>query len=116
MVEFAQKKKHPQGFWEVTPKELATKLADVSVIDVRRPEEYSGELGHIQSSRLVTLETQLDQELNQLSKEKPIVFVCRSGGRSGTASMMALQKGFQEIYNMAGGMIQWNADKLSVTR
>jgi rhodanese-related sulfurtransferase len=78
------------------------------LLDVRRPEEYSGELGHIENSQLVTLGDDLIQFLNAADKEKPILFICRSGARSANATMYALDLGFKEVYNMEGGMIHWN--------
>ena len=77
-------------------------------IDVRRPDEFVGPLGHIEGARLVTLETDLEAALPHLPKDQTYIFVCRSGGRSGRATELALQSGFQSVFNMAGGMIAWN--------
>lgn len=83
-------------------------VKDFEVIDVRRPEEFIGELGHIPGARLVTLGPDLDQFLLGHEKQSKILFVCRSGARSGQATQMAMSQGFKDVVNMAGGMIRWN--------
>lgn len=97
---------NPQVF-DITTQDVEAHLSSVQVIDVRQPDEYTGELSHIEGSTLIPLD-QLEGRVNELSKESPIVFICRSGRRSVTASVIAMQNGFNEVYNMAGGMIQWN--------
>ena len=44
----------------------------------------------------------------QLDKEKPIAVYCKSGGRSGGASKLLLELGFKEIYDLEGGILNWN--------
>ena len=68
---------------EITPEEFKGYLGQVTLIDVRRPDEFNGELSHIPSARLVTLGPELDDFLKSHPKEDGIVFVCRSGARSG---------------------------------
>jgi rhodanese-related sulfurtransferase len=92
---------------DVTAEELKEKAASVHVIDVRRPDEYTGELGHIAGAKLVTLNT-LPQKLDELPKDGTIVFVCLAGGRSTQAAAFARENGFKHVYNMSGGMLRWN--------
>ncbi|MBX3041920.1 MAG: rhodanese-like domain-containing protein [Bdellovibrionaceae bacterium] len=96
------------GITEVHPKDLKDHLKSVQLIDVRRPDEFTGELGHIAGSKLVTLGPELEAHMKTLSKEDPIVFICRSGGRSGHATMFSQDMGFKSVMNMTGGMILWN--------
>lgn len=77
------------------------------LVDVRRDEEFNGELGHIPGSKLVTLGPALIEFLEATDKNKNIVFICRSGARSGQATSIALQMGFINVANMTGGMIKW---------
>ncbi|NCN40006.1 rhodanese-like domain-containing protein [bacterium] len=86
------------------------------IIDVRESEEYVGELGHISGSLLVTLGKQLENFLEKEDKSKKLIFVCRSGGRSGRATELALRMGFKEVLNMSGGMIKWNEDGCEVEK
>jgi len=87
-----------------------------TLIDVRRDDEYTGELGHIKGAQLHTLGPDLMKYLNSADKSKPVLFICRSGARSASATMMALDLGFESVFNMQGGMIQWNQLGFSVQR
>lgn len=104
------------GLPEVTVHQVYENLKDLTLIDVRRPEEFNGEYGHIPGARLVTLGPQLLEYLSKEDRDKEIVFICRSGGRSGQATAMALQMGFTQVANMTGGMITWNLQQLPVSR
>lgn len=104
------------GIPEVHPTELQNNLSKVALIDVRRPEEFTGELGHIDGSVLVTLGPDLQKYLESAEKNAPTVFICRSGARSGQATQYARSIGFKESFNMSGGMILWNELKLPVER
>ncbi|MGH8650326.1 MAG: rhodanese-like domain-containing protein, partial [Burkholderiales bacterium] len=87
------------------------------VLDVREPTEYHGPLGHIPGSMLVPLRelaaraAELDQH-----RERPIVAVCRSGVRSTTAAAILYGLGFERVYNLKDGMVDWNDRKLMVER
>jgi rhodanese-related sulfurtransferase len=78
------------------------------LIDVRRPEEFTGELGHIKGSLLVTLGMELESYLESAPKDDNYLFICRSGGRSTQAARLAQSKGFAKVTNLAGGMLHWN--------
>ena len=108
-VNFQSAKPNPQASFvtDVAAEELSQKLTAVHLIDVRRPDEYTGELGHIAGTKLIVLDT-LPEHLDSLPKDEPIVFVCRSGARSGQATAFALQNGFSQVFNMQGGMLKWN--------
>ena len=96
------------GVMDISPEELKAKAQDVVMVDVRRHEEFVGELGHIPGARLITLD-KLPEVVDRLPKDVTMVFVCRSGGRSGSATALALTKGFKHVFNMKGGMILWNS-------
>ena len=105
---FKEKIRTEDGIWEVSPKEVWQQKKHVRLIDVRRPDEFTGELGHVEGAELVTLETEFVAALEKWNKNESIVFICRSGGRSAKATLYAQSKGFQDVYNMQGGMILWN--------
>ena len=94
------------GVSDVEPQDLWAKRENVAIIDVRRPDEYTGELGHIPGSKMIVLDTLPDQ-LDQIPRDKTLVFVCRSGGRSARASTWAQSEGFNKVYNLKGGMLLW---------
>lgn len=98
---------HYEGVADIDPKELLKKKDQVVLIDVRQPDEYIGELGHIPGTELIVLDT-IPDRIKELPKDKTIVFICRSGGRSARAAAFALSSGFEHVYNLKGGMILWN--------
>jgi glyoxylase-like metal-dependent hydrolase (beta-lactamase superfamily II)/rhodanese-related sulfurtransferase len=87
------------------------------ILDVREPQEYTGELGHIPGSALVPLR-ELADRIAQLQAHKtgPTVVVCRSGVRSTTAAAILEGLGFEQVYNLQGGMVDWNDRRLPVER
>jgi len=98
----------PNGIPEIEPQWLAENAGRVQIVDVREPDEFTGPLGHIETARLVPLAT-LPDALAQLSRDKPIVAVCRSGGRSARATQFLKANGF-EAANLPGGMTRWRRE------
>ena len=92
---------------DISPDEVNAKSDKLTIIDVRRPQEYTDELGHIATSKLVTLDTLMDH-IDDIPKDKTVVFICRSGRRSANATAIAKDNGFESAYNMKGGMMLWN--------
>ena len=101
------------GVLEVEASWLAEHLTEVEILDVREPAEFSGELGHIVGARLIPLST-LRAQLETLSRDRPVVAVCRSGGRSAQASVILEKAGFTLVANLSGGMIHWRSLRLPV--
>lgn len=105
---------------QLTAPEVAAMLESGSpplLLDVREPNEYAGELGHIGGSVLVPLR-ELASRAGELEKHRarPIVAVCRSGVRSTTAAAMLCGLGFEQVYNLKEGMVDWNDRRLPVER
>jgi sulfur dioxygenase len=101
------------GFWEVPAQWVEEHLQTLQLIDVREPSEFDGPLGHIAGARLVPLGT-LAGGLAPFDRERPVVTVCRAGGRSAQATLMLQRAGFTKVANLAGGMLQWHAQGLAV--
>lgn len=98
---------------EIDPSEIQEKRDQLVIVDVRRPDEFEGELGHIPGAQLMVLDT-LPARLFELPRDKEIVFVCRSGARSGRAAAYAQNEGYENVYNMRGGMLLWNELEMPV--
>jgi rhodanese-related sulfurtransferase len=109
MAEFNQQREVAPGLYEVGPEETLKNLSTIKVIDVRRPDEFTGELGHIKGAQLATLEAEFPSVIEKLPKNETYVFVCRSGARSLKATAYAHSLGFEKVFNMAGGMMAWNS-------
>ncbi|MCX7089078.1 MAG: rhodanese-like domain-containing protein [Methylococcales bacterium] len=80
----------------------------MKIIDVRRKDEFNGDLGHINGAELICLQENFEGRIQRLNKDVPHLFVCRSGGRSARAARIALAHGFTKVYNMEGGMLAWD--------
>ena len=89
-------------------------LGKLKLIDVRRSDEFNGEFGHIKGAKLITLGPDLANFLENGNRSDEIVFICRSGGRSGAATLESIKLGYKFTYNMAGGMIRWTERKQPV--
>lgn len=96
------------GIREVEPSQVKDHLGKVEIIDVRTPEEFHGELAHIAGAKLVTLGPALQEYLEKGDRAAEIVFICRSGARSGQATKVSQEMGYAKTTNMRGGMISWN--------
>ncbi len=116
-VEFRSKQRNPEnpGVEDIDPKEVWEQKSQIALVDVRRPDEFDGELGHVPGAQLMVLDT-LPERLEELPKDKTVVFICRSGARSGRAAAFAKENGYPDVFNMKGGMILWNELKLEVER
>lgn len=80
-----------------------------TVIDVRTPGEYAGELGHIAGSRLIPVDVFSDSiEALSYLKDSTIIVVCKVGFRSKRAVLQLLDNDFSKAYNLYGGMEAWN--------
>ncbi len=99
---------------EISPEDLRGYRGTLTLIDVRRPEEFNGELSHIPGAKLITLGPNLDSFLEAHDKEDEVVFICRSGSRSGRATLQSRAMGFSKSVNLQGGMILWNERKYPV--
>jgi glyoxylase-like metal-dependent hydrolase (beta-lactamase superfamily II)/rhodanese-related sulfurtransferase len=103
------------GVPEVTTDYLKAPPSELRVVDVREQDEYRGELGHIPGSMLVPLST-VGVAAREWSRERPVVLICRSGGRSGKAALQLAEAGFSRVASLRGGMTSWNAQGLPVQR
>ena len=87
---------------------VESKLAEgnVQVVDVRGVAEYKK--GHIEGA-LNLFVGKLPQNLDKISKDKPVIIHCQSGGRSAIAYSILKSNGFDNIQNYAGGWAEWSA-------
>lgn len=97
------------GLAEIDPHGLEEHIGDVQILDVREPDEFNGPLGHIAGAMLIPL-GQLADRTAELRHDRPIVAICRAGGRSAQAIAILRQSGFADAVNLAGGMLRWHAE------
>ncbi len=92
--------------WEVHPRDVAARLSageDFLLLDVRQPAEWT--TAHLAPAKLLPL-NELADKADQLVDyfEKPIVVYCHHGGRSMAATRYLRDRGFLNVYSMAGGI------------
>jgi sulfur dioxygenase len=97
------------GVWEVQPHWLDENPASIQVLDVREPDEFHGPMGHISGAKLIPL-GDLAERISQLDRSRPIVAVCRAGGRSAQATFILREAGFERVANLSGGMLRWRGE------
>jgi sulfur dioxygenase len=97
------------GVWEIDPHGLEEHAGAVQILDVREPAEFTGPLGQIGGAVLIPL-SELAERSAELSSERPVVAVCRAGGRSAQATVILQKAGFKDIANLTGGMLRWRAE------
>ncbi|MEP6627228.1 MAG: rhodanese-like domain-containing protein [Ginsengibacter sp.] len=94
----------------ITPEEVKQRLdagESLNLVDVRQPEENAEfniggvliPLGRIQS---------MDTDEIENLKDEEVICYCRSGNRSGQATLILEQLGFSNVKNLSGGMLSWN--------
>lgn len=96
----------------LSPKEFHDKLnlPDHVLIDVRTPAEY--QQGHIKGAILADINnpTEFMSVVEKLDKDKHYLIYCRSGARSTSACAYLENKGFKNVYNLRGGILEWEFD------
>jgi adenylyltransferase/sulfurtransferase len=94
---------------EISVQELKKKLDNggkVSVLDVREPHEY--EVANI-GARLIPL-GELPERLIELDKDETFAIHCKTGGRSASAVKLLQEAGFENVYNVKGGITAWSEE------
>ena len=80
------------------------------IIDVRTPEEYN--LFHIPNSKNIDFYNPQNfmQEIEKLDKEHSYYIYCRTGARSANSCVLMSELGFNNIYNLMGGIVEWKGE------
>ena len=90
---------------ELDPNEVDRRLREDgwTVIDVREP--YEREAGHVAGTRHIELE-RLASQAETIERDRPVIFLCRIGSRSGMATQAFRASGY-DAYNLRGGLTAW---------
>ncbi|GIK57764.1 MAG: hypothetical protein BroJett015_34270 [Chloroflexota bacterium] len=86
---------------------------DVVLLDVREQWEYDE--GHIPGVTLIPM-NEVASRLSEIPTDKEVIVTCRSGNRSGQIADFLRAQGFDNVHNMQGGIIAWEAAGLPVDR
>lgn len=74
------------------------------LIDVRSPNEFKA--GHLPKAKNIPL-GDLNNKLESIPKDKPVILVCWSGSRSASATRSLLKAGYENVLNLKGGTMRW---------
>lgn len=100
--------------WQIVNEEKEIPLnTDVVIVDVRTSQEF--EHFHLPGSKHIELQKLSGQlsKLQKTAKNKKVIFVCKTGNRSGIATQLARSKKIDAL-NLAGGVTEWS--KLNLPR
>lgn len=82
---------------------------EVQLIDVRTPKEFAQ--GHIPNALGINYNSEnFKDSLRLLDKSKPVYIYCRSGKRSGKSVSEFKEAGFNTIYELEGGLLNWRSE------
>jgi rhodanese-related sulfurtransferase len=93
---------------DLSVSEFTGKVAEQGIVtlDVRTPGEFNE--GHIEGAQLIDFQSgNFENEIAALDKSKTYAVYCRSGNRSGQAVKVMREAGFNNLYNLNGGVIDW---------
>ena len=89
--------------------EKAVNKDSVQILDVRTPGEYAS--GHIKNTLLANWndEKEFSRRIAFVDKNKPVYVYCLAGGRSAAAAEKMRTMGFENVYELKGGINAWKA-------
>lgn len=85
----------------------------IQFVDVRTSEEFQPE--HPKGAINIPMET-VEKRISEFATDKPIYLICRSGRRSQIVAEMLEKKGFKNLVNVTGGMLEWSAAGLPTAK
>jgi uncharacterized membrane protein YdjX (TVP38/TMEM64 family)/rhodanese-related sulfurtransferase len=87
------------------------------VLDVRTPEDFVGEQGHIEEAVNIPVEN-LQKRMDEIGNylEQPVAIVCRTDKKSAKAALLLTEEGFADVHIVRGGMTKWLEAGLPVFR
>jgi rhodanese-related sulfurtransferase len=94
---------------DLTPDEFAKSMRahpEAIILDVRTPEEFGS--GHLPGALNIDIRGyDFHEQVENLDPQKAYYVYCHAGGRSASACRFMESKGFEEVYNLRGGMMAW---------
>jgi len=85
---------------------MVNKQRGLALVDVRAIGEY--QINHINGAVNIPA-PELRRRYKELNKNKPVILICSTGHRSSLGASLLKQRGFGELYNVAGGMTGYSA-------
>ncbi|HZH69597.1 MAG TPA: rhodanese-like domain-containing protein [Flavobacteriaceae bacterium] len=100
----------------ISPEQMANDLLEkeeIQLVDVRTSEEFLE--GHLKNAQNICIaSSDFEDKIKLLDKNKPVYLYCRTGVRSSNAAKTLLKMGFTEVYDMQGGITNWEEQGLEL--
>jgi len=93
-------------------KELITKGEKIIILDTRSPEEFN--LSHLKNARFLNYDSYSAEDLKKLPKNEKIIVYCSVGYRSERVGEKLQKLGYQNVYNIYGGIFEWKNEGMPV--
>ncbi len=97
---------------EISVEEAFSKRNEAIFIDVRKKEEF--EVSHIKNAIFTEFKNFDIDSLSHIDKNKTLIIYCSVGYRSEKVSEQLIEHGFQNVYNLYGGIFEWSNQGLPV--
>lgn len=94
----------------ISPIQLSDKIKEdstIQLVDIRTNLEYKSGIIH-PAKNINFFDKNFRSHFKNYDKKKPIYIYCKSGRRSAKASLVLAKEGFKEIYDLEGGILNWN--------
>lgn len=109
---FRSDKNVKQAYQDIDPQKFDELInsGNCEIIDVRTPEEL--DYGYIDGYKLINMyDPEFFNELEKIEKGKTYLIYCRSGARSARTCEIMFDMGYDNLYNLDGGILAWNRFK-----
>lgn len=105
MFDFLKTKKNYEDVNAATFNTLMSETNGI-ILDVRTPAEFKQSAidGAI---NIDSMGSNFAKKIEELDKSKTYFVYCRSGNRSGSACKLMGNAGFENVYNLSGGLMRW---------
>ena len=100
----------PKAMYEILLKDPSAQL-----VDVRTKDEFA--VSHLKDAQNICVtDNDFKQKVAYLDRSKPVYVYCKKGGRSAQASKILKQMGFTKIFDLQGGITNWEQQQLSTQK
>ncbi len=100
----------PKAMYEILLNDPSAQL-----VDVRTKDEFA--VSHLKDAQNICVtDNDFKQKVAFLDRSKPVYVYCKKGGRSAQASKILKQMGFTKIFDLQGGITNWEQQQLSTQK
>lgn len=87
----------------------------LQLVDVRTEDEYA--VSHLKNAQNICVTNDdFEKKVEGLDKDKPVYVYCQKGGRSARAAEILKELGFTKVYDLQGGIENWEDKNLETVK